>query len=122
MTNSMFKFYNDFQEFIAVTIGSLIQLLFAPTISYRLVITIIISSIAVALYIVKPLCHYLKIENPDVQAGFYAMSSIISVAIIRLIIHSLPSMLKLKAISALGIDYQLLKEEENKDDSNKRWS
>jgi len=120
MQNSMFKFYSDFQEFIAVTIGSLIQLLFAPTISYRLVITIIISSVAVALYIVKPLCHYLKIENVDVQAGFYAMSSIISVALIRLIIHSLPSMLKLKAISALGIDYNMLKEEEkgSKNDSN----
>ena len=104
-------YYNQFANFIAVTLGTLLQLLLAPKAPVRLVLLTIISSIVTALYIVMPLVDYLHITNDKIEAGFYAMSSIISLTLIRLIINTLPTALKLKALNLLGVDYDKYKQE-----------
>ena len=111
--------YNQFADWVAVTIGTLIQLFFAKKPPVRLVILIILSSLVVALYIVMPLVEYTKLNSPRVEAGLYAMSSIVSLAIVRIIINSLPSALKLKAIDLLGIDYDKLRQIEELEKQHK---
>jgi len=111
--------YNQFSNWVAVTIGTLIQLLFANNPPIRLVILIILSSLLVALYITMPLIEYIHITNEKIEAGLYAMSSIISLAIVRIILNSLPNALKLKAVDLLGIDYQQLREMEELEKTHK---
>jgi len=109
----IYKWYQDFQMMIASGMGILLQILYMEnTKTWRAVAVIIVSSIAVSLYVALPAIDYFHIKNVKIQATIYATTAGFSVTLIRILIKILPPLFKIKFSNMMGINYEMLKKEE----------
>jgi uncharacterized BrkB/YihY/UPF0761 family membrane protein len=108
-------FFHHTKELWAVMIGMFIQYWFGEKKSHRIIITIILSTLVVALYFVPMIIEILnmvlgkmfqlKIElDSKIAIALYAFSTIISVDILSMIINILPEGMKKQAKKYLGVD------------------
>jgi len=105
------------EEMIAVAIGTIVQVTLLPELTLGKAIIIIVSSTFVGLYVVRPLVDYYALHGTFVEA-IYATTATISRSILHIIIKALPVALQIKALKAMGIDYEDFKrlKEDSKDD------
>ena len=107
-------FFTQTKELWAVMIGMFIQYWFGDKKSYRIVVTIVLSTVVVAMYFVPMLIEILnmvlgkmfqlRIEaDSKIAIALYAFSTIISVDILSIIINILPDGMKLQAKKYLGV-------------------
>lgn len=107
-------FFHHTKELWAVILGMFVQYWFGDVKSRRIVITIIISTIVVAVYFVPMVIEILNMVllkmaslkiTPDskIAIALYAFSTIISVDILAIIINILPKGLNRQAKKYLGI-------------------
>ncbi len=108
-------FFHQTKELWAVMLGMFIQYWFGEKKCHRIVITIILSTLVVAMYFVPMLIEVLnmvlskmfqlKIENDSkIAIALYAFSTIISVDILSMLINILPEGMKKQAKKYLGVD------------------
>jgi len=108
------------EEIIAVVVGTVVQLTLLPELTLSKAVIIIVSSTFVGLYVVRPLVDYYTLHGTFVEA-IYATTATISRSILHIIIKALPVALQIKALKAMGIDYEDFKQlkEDNKNDDKK---
>ena len=108
-------FFHQTKELWAVMIGMFIQYWFGEKKCYRIIITIILSTIVVAMYFVPMLIEILNMIlgkmfqikiglDSKIAIALYAFSTIISVDILSMIINILPEGMKKQAKKYLGVD------------------
>ncbi|MDQ7084432.1 MAG: hypothetical protein Q9M36_05670 [Sulfurovum sp.] len=107
------QFVHEMQILVAVLFGMFVQFFFGNTKNTRVALTVVISSLFVALYIVPPLIDMLKIKSDGVLAiSGYALSSVMSIEILSLIIDDPTSSMREKAENYLGVDTQRKEDED----------
>ena len=108
-------FFHQTKELWAVILGMLIQYWFGEEKNRRIVITIVLATLVVAVYFVPMLIEILnmvlgKLASLEIKGdskiaiALYAFSTIISVDILAIIINILPVGMKRQAKKYLGID------------------
>ena len=63
---------------------------------FKLLSFLVLSSIFTALYVVAPLVEHFKLEGTKLETSLYAVSSLISIEVIKGIINLLPKYIKEK--------------------------
>jgi uncharacterized membrane protein (DUF106 family) len=94
------------QTCIAIMLGMLAQFMFSPVKTMRFALLILVSSAIVALYLVRPLLIHFHIirDYAYFVAPAYAMSTVLSVAIMGAIINFFPPLIKKKIKTLIGVD------------------
>jgi hypothetical protein len=96
---------HDMQIMAAVIFGMFVQFFLGRTKSWRMVATIIISSICVAWFVVPILLEVFRLEAKSaVGVAIYGLSSVISVELLAVLIAMLPKAVRDRVESALEID------------------
>ena len=105
-------FVHEMQVTVAVLFGMFVQFFLGKTKNSRVAVTVVVSSLFVALYIVPPFIEWLKFKPDGAFAiSTYALSSVLSIEILSFGIWLLPAAARKKAEEYLGVTQQ--KEEEN---------
>ncbi len=82
---------NESQVMVAVIFGAFVQFFFGKTKNAKVAVTVVVSSIFVALYIVPPIVELLRIASDGSWAiTLYALSSVVSIEILSMVIAILP--------------------------------
>jgi len=108
-------FFQHTKELWAVMLGMFIQYWFGEKKCHRIVITIILATLVVAMYFVPMLIEILNMvlgkmfelqieHDSKIAIALYAFSTIISVDILSMIINILPEGMKKQAKKYLGVD------------------
>lgn len=104
------KYFSEAQGILAVMAGMFMQFMFSEKRGLAIIITISISAIFVAIFIIPAVLEIFNIDpTSKVANSLYALSAILSVEIIAIITRVLPAALRKKVFSFLGV----------KDDSSK---
>jgi len=105
----------DVQAFIAIMLGMLAQFMFSPVKTMRFILLILVSSAIVALYLVHPLLIHFHIVRDYAYfvAPAYAMSTVLSVAIMGIIINFFPPLIKERIKTIIGVDNLQLTQKQN---------
>ena len=102
--NPLWAMLKDVEIMTAIVFGAFMQFIFGDNRSIKVGVTIILSSIFVAVYIVAPfVIPWLDISDEQIKAGIYATSSLISVELMAILIAILPTAAKDKAIKYFGV-------------------
>jgi len=94
---------NTTQSIIAIIMGMFIQFFLGANHTFRTVVSVVVTSIFVALYLVHPFVTYFKIPEYLVPPA-YALSTVISASILGLLIAHLPSFVRAKLEKVLGME------------------
>lgn len=118
---SISEFYEKAQFFIAVTVGSILQILFTTNLNARLVLTILISSLFVGLYIMYPVACLISSKfNLDKTISTHLTNSLLSISgftslfFVKLILNItknnkwISTAIKAKIAKTIGIDPKIL--------------
>ena len=98
------KYYNDIQGMVAVLFGMFLQFFLGDRRGFKVVVTIAVSSIFVALFIVPAIIEVIGIgKSSKVAIAMYALSAIMSVEILAILITVLPKAFAAKLVSFLGV-------------------
>ena len=130
---NIFKLYEDFQYIIAVTVGSILQILFTENLNIRLFVTILFSSLLVGLYIMYPLsCFIISEFDIKGKASVHLTNALLSISgftslfIVKIILNLLTNgkwistAIKTKIAKSIGIDPAILLKEDNIDENNRQ--
>ena len=94
----------DYFTAVAVIFGMFLQFWLGKSKNWRIVVTIVTSSLFLSLFIIPAILEWKNIATDSKFAiALYALSSVISVMIIEGVIMTLPEMAKEKIEKMLGI-------------------
>ncbi|MDD5359985.1 MAG: hypothetical protein PHI02_06930 [Sulfurovaceae bacterium] len=94
----------DYFTAVAVIFGMFLQFWIGKSKNWRIVVTIITSSLFLSLFIIPAILEKFHIATDSKFAiALYALSSVMSVMIIEIVIMSLPEMAKEKIKKLIGI-------------------
>lgn len=99
------QFYNEIQTTFAVLMGMALQFALGDHRGFKIAITIALSSVFVALFIVPAIVELMEI-NPagKVAIAMYALSAIMSVEMLAIIIKVMPKALRIRTKRFLGVE------------------
>jgi len=115
VVETIYTYAVQIQHTFAVILGMFVQFWFSGSKGGRVVVTILVSSIFVALYLVPNLIalinytilspmNYSITTGSDVGYMLYACSSLISIELIAILINVLPLFAKKKITNYLGVE------------------
>jgi len=97
-------YYDELKITISVIFGALVQFVFSENKNFGLLLTIGLSSIFVAIYIISPLVEVYNLSpGSQIVVAFYAISSLISVPLIGIVLLFLPETIRAKIKTYIGI-------------------
>jgi len=107
-TSKAAQFYYEWQAMVAVLFGMILQFAMGDKRGAKIAITIALSSIFVALFIVPAIIEVIGL-NPigKIAVAMYALSAILSVEMLAVLINVLPKALQIRTKRFLGVEYDL---------------
>jgi hypothetical protein len=103
--NNVNDAYREWQGLVAVIFGIAIQFALGEHKNYKVMATIITSSLFVALFIVPAVVELMGVDPAGkVAIAMYALSAVLSVELIAMLVQVLPSALRAKVLKSMGVD------------------
>jgi hypothetical protein len=103
-TNKALLFYTEWQVTVAVILGTILQFALGDRRGTKIAITIGLSSIFVALFIVPVIIEVIGLSPTSKwTAAIYGLSAIISVEMLAILIQLLPQAVRLRTKQFLGV-------------------
>lgn len=98
------QFYTDWQQAVAVILGMILQFAMGGKKGLKMFLTIAVSSVFIALFIVPAGLELINIDQSSKLANAaYALSALISVEILALMMNVMPRAASLRLKSFLGV-------------------
>lgn len=102
--NDLVSFANSTQMEMAVIFGMMFQFFLAPRKTWRIALTIVMSSFFIALYVIPVIIDAFGFAHDgNIAKLLYAISALMSMELLAIIIVVLPTGVSLKLKSVLGI-------------------
>lgn len=86
-TNRWLQFYAEWQAAIAIFSGTILQMLFLENPNKKIIATIAVSAVFVAVYVAYPALEYMGIDlGGKIATGVFALSAFLSIAFLTMLI------------------------------------
>ena len=96
--------YHDTQVAVAVLLGAIVQVAIGKNKNTRLILSVALSSVFIALYVVAPVVEYFEMDSNSIYAiALYALSSLLSLEIIGILQSALPRGIKKRLNNFIGV-------------------
>lgn len=90
MLDKLIQVANSWQSETAIIFGMVLQFFLSPVKNVTIFITILMSSVFIAIYLISPFMDIMEITNKSIRESALAFSSLLSMSLLSIIINIAP--------------------------------